>query len=259
MLWGFAMRATLLFLCLIAGLAHADPRGDELAQAADRQLHGHGDSESRLVMTLISPRGETATRELRVRSREQDGAERTLMIFDTPRDVAGTALLSESRPQGEDQQWLYLPAVKRVKQIGSRNRSGPFMASEFAFEDIATPYWQKYRHRYLRDEKCGTLDCHVLEREPLDENSGYSRQRVWLDRADKLVRRIEFHDRQGNLVKTYTATGFQRHQGRFWRPAEMLMVNARNGRQTRLSWSGFRFGIGLAESDFNQNALQRVK
>lgn len=254
------MRVAFLFLiCLLPGLALADARGDELAQAADRQLHGHGDSEARLVMTLVSPGGETARRELRVRSREQDGAERTLMVFDTPRDVAGTVLLTESRPQGEDQQWLYLPAVKRVKQIGSRNRSGPFMASEFAFEDIATPWWQKFRHRYLRDEKCGELDCHVLERLPLDENSGYGRQVVWLDRADKLVRRIDFYDRQDKLAKTYTATAFERFQGRFWRPAEMLMVNVQNGRQTRLSWSGFRFGLGLPESDFSQNALLRLK
>lgn len=255
------MRAALLLLCLfsLAGPLLADPRGDEIAQAADRQLHGHGDSDARLTMTLISARGETATRELRVRSREQGATERTLMVFETPRDVAGTALLTESGPAGEDQQWLYLPAVKRVKQIGARNRSGPFMASEFAFEDIATPWWQKYEHRYLRDEKCGELDCHVLERLPRDADSGYARQTVWLDRADKLVRRIEFFDRNGKPLKTYTATGFQRHQGRFWRPAEMLMVHAQSGRQTRLSWSGYRFGLGLPESDFNQNALQRVK
>lgn len=255
------MRAALFLLCLLpfSSQALADARGDELAQAADRQLHGHGDSEARLVMTLVSPRGETASRELRVRSREQEGGERTLMVFDTPRDVAGTALLTASQPQGEDQQWLYLPAVKRVKQIGSRNRSGPFMASEFAFEDIATPWWQKYRHRWLRDEKCGELDCHVLERQPLDADSGYGRQLVWLDRADKLVRRIDFYDRQDKLVKTYTATGFQHYQGRFWRPGEMLMVNVQNGRQTRLSWSGFRFGLGLPESDFSQNALLRVR
>lgn len=251
--------AFLLCLLSFSGLVLADPRGDEIAQAADRQLHGHGDSEARMVMTLVSPRGETATRELRVRSREQGGGERTLMVFDTPRDVAGTALLTESRPEGEDQQWLYLPAVKRVKQVGSRNRSGPFMASEFAFEDIATPWWQKYRHRWLRDEKCGELDCHVLERQPLDTNSGYGRQVLWLDRADRLVRRIDFFDRQDKLVKTYTASGFQRHQGRFWRPAEMLMVNHQSGRQTRLSWSGYRFGLGLPESDFSQNALLRAK
>jgi outer membrane lipoprotein-sorting protein len=253
------MRLALLLLLSLVSLAHADPRGQELAEVADRHLHGHGDSEARMVMTLISPRGETATRELRVRSREQGAAERTLMVFETPRDVAGTALLSESRPAGEDLQWLYLPAVKRVKQIGGRNRSGPFMASEFAFEDIATPWWQKYEHRYLRDEKRDGLDCHVLERTPRDTSSGYSRQLVWLDREHRLVRRIEFFDLQGRLLKTYVATGFQRHQDRFWRPAEMLMVNAQTGRQTRLTWSGYRFGLGLPESDFQQNALLRVK
>jgi outer membrane lipoprotein-sorting protein len=253
------MRLVFLLACLGVSLAQADPRGDDIATLADRQLHGHGDSEAHLVMTLVSPRGETATRVLRVRSREQGGAERTLMIFDTPRDVAGTALLSESAPQATDTQWLYLPAVKRVKQIGARNRSGPFMASEFAFEDIATPYPQKYEHRWLRDETRDGLDCHVLERRPRDPDSGYSRQVVWIDREQKLIRRIEFFDRRDALLKVYTAGGFQRQQGRFWRPAGMLMVNVQTGRQTRMDWSGFRFGIGLPENDFTQNALLRVK
>lgn len=253
------MRLVFLLCCLGMSVAQADPRGDDIAALADRQLHGHGDSEARLVMTLVSARGETVARELRVRSREQGGAERTLMIFDTPRDVAGTALLSESAPQATDTQWLYLPAVKRVKQIGARNRSGPFMASEFAFEDIATPYREKYEHRWLRDETRDGLECHVLERKPRDPDSGYSRQIVWLDREHKLIRRIEFFDRRDALLKVYTATGFQRHQGRFWRPAEMLMANVQTGRQTRMSWSGYRFGLGLPEGDFTQSALQRVK
>ncbi len=255
------MRCLLLLATLLSTAVWADAaleQGRAIAQAADARLHGHGDMEAKLTMVLVSPRGETASRALRVKSREMGGGERTLMIFDTPRDVAGTALLSQSQAQADDEQWLYLPALKRVKQIGARNKSGPFMASEFAFEDIATPYWQKYEHRYLRDEALDGLACQVLERRPLDANSGYSRQLVWIDRGQQLLRRIEFYDRAGRLLKTYTAHGFAQTQGQ-WRPAEMRMVNQLTGRQTRLLWADYRFGQGLAAEDFNQNALLRAK
>lgn len=258
------MRVPLAFLlCLsLASLAQAEsnPRGEELAQLADKRLHGYGDSQATLTMTLISPRGETAVRELRVRNREfgADG-DRTLMVFDTPRDLSGTALLTRSQPQGDDEQWLFLPAVKRVKQIGARNKSGPFMASEFAFEDVGTSYWQKSEHRYLRDETIDGLVCHVLERTPRDPYSGYSRQLVWLDRDQQLVRRIEFYDRKGSLLKTYSASGFQQYKGGNWRPADMLMINHQTGRQTRLSWRDYRFNQGLNADDFSQNALLRAK
>ncbi|MDX5298667.1 MAG: outer membrane lipoprotein-sorting protein [Gammaproteobacteria bacterium] len=256
------MRAFLcaLFLSLPA-LASADPvaQGESLARAADAQLRGYGDQQTALEMTLISPTGETATRALRVQSLETDDGERTLMVFDTPRDLTGTALLSHNRRQGDDEQWLYLPAVKRVKQIGARNKSGPFMGSEFAYEDIVTPFWEKFSYRFEGEEPCAELTCAVVERIPKDSYSGYTRQRLWLDTAHHRIQRIEYYDRKNSLLKTYTATGFEQHAGQHWRPAEMHMQNHQTGKQTRLRWSEFAFGRGLSAQDFTQNALMRAR
>ncbi|MFN3585934.1 MAG: outer membrane lipoprotein-sorting protein [Moraxellaceae bacterium] len=255
------MLLTLLLLLSAACLAQATPqeRGTALAQAADTRLHGYGDASVRLQMTLLNSKGDSATRELRVQSLEVAEGERTLMVFETPRDVAGTGLLSWNRRSGEDEQWLYLPAVKRVKQIGGANKSGPFMGSEFAFEDIVTPFWQKFSYRHLREETLDGLACDVIERTPLDARSGYRRQLVWIDREQQLIRRIDYYDRRDTLLKTYTASDFHAHGGRHWRPAEMQMVNHQTGKQTRLRWSDWRFGVGLAPDAFTQGALQRVK
>ncbi|MFZ5723480.1 MAG: outer membrane lipoprotein-sorting protein [Pseudomonadota bacterium] len=257
--------SAVLFLFFLSGsvtAGTADPvaRGEAIARAADAQLHGYGDSRATLEMVLVSPAGETASRVLTVSSREagSDG-DRTLMVFRTPRDLAGTALLSWNHPQGDDEQWLYLPAVQRVKQIGARNKSGPFMASEFAYEDIVTPFWQKYRYRWLRDETLDGLPCAVVERVPLDPNSGYVRQLVWIDSKDSLIRRIDFFDRRDAPLKTYVARGFVQHAGKHWRPAEMHMTNLQTKKQTTLKWRDQVFGIGLQDSDFTRNALQRVK
>lgn len=253
----------LLLLVTASFSSAADPsvaRGEALARAADQRLHGYGDSRATLEMTLTSAAGETATRVLRVASREAgEAGDQVLMVFVTPRDLEGTALLSWNHPRGDDEQWLYLPAIKRVKQIGARNKSGPFMASEFAYEDIATPFLQKYRYRWLRDDTLDGLPCAVVERIPLDPNSGYARQLVWIDNRDALVRRIDYFDRRNAPLKTYVAREFTLHDGKHWRPGEMQMTHLQTNRSTTLRWRDYRFGTGLTAGDFTQNALQRVK
>ena len=254
------MRTALFASALVlafSGLAFAN-QADTIAQEADKRLHGFGDSTATLKMTLVNPSGQTAERALRVQNLETGDGDRSLMIFDTPRDVAGTALLTHTQPGSDDLQWLFLPAISRVKQIAAGNKSGPFMGSEFAFEDIVTPYWQKYTYSFVREEKCEALTCFVIERKPKDANSGYTRQQVWIDKQDYLIRRVDYYDRKNTLLKTYTATGFQKVQGN-WRPALMLMVNAQNRKQTRLEWSEFKFKTGLKKDDFTENALKRAR
>ena len=238
-------------------------QAEDIAQAADKQVHGYGDSTATLQMTLISANNDTATRSIRVKSLDlgQEG-DRSLLIFDTPRDVSGTALLSHTQATGDDLQWLYLPSLTRVKQISGRNKSGPFMGSEFSFEDMIISYWQKYSYKLVKEEKCGannSLSCAVLEKTPLDKNSGYSKQLVWIDKQNYLQHKIEFYDRKNSLSKVYTATNFKKYKDSFWRPSQMLMVNQQTHRQTRLDWSDYQFKTGLSKEDFSENALKRQK
>lgn len=250
----------LLVLTLPGIAATAEDKGQDIAIQADQRLHGFGDSQVTLEMVLISASGETAKRNLRVQNIEDGrGGDKTLMVFDSPHDLAGTALLSFSHASGDDEQWLFLPALNRVKQVGARNKSGPFMGSEFAFEDIVTPYWQKYHYKFLREETCDALQCFVVERIPNDSNSGYSRQVMWVDREDYLIRRVDYYDHRNALLKTYKAMGFKKYANQYWRPAEMLMSNQQNGKQTKLAWNDYRFKTGLKSDDFTQNALLRVK
>lgn len=242
-----------------AALVAAEYSPEELAKASEAQIRGFGDLSASLTMTLIDSQGQQASRQLRVQNLEYPEGEKSLMVFDTPRDVRGSALLSYTHPVGDDEQWLFLPAIKRVKQIGARNKSGPFMASEFAFEDIVTPFWQKFTYAGISQNELNGLACHVLERSPNDKNSGYSKQRLWIDHEHLLVRQIEYFDRRGELLKVYTADGFTQHNQQHWRPASMHMRNVQNGRQTKLEWRDYRFAQGLSDRDFSQNALLRAR
>lgn len=254
------MRSALALACFLSLSVPASAMtAEEAAIQADQRIRGYKDASMRLTMRLTSPSGETAERQLRVQSLEYAEGDKTLMVFDTPRDLRGSALLSYAHPSGDDEQWLYLPVVKRVKQIGARNKSGPFMASEFAFEDIVTPFWQKFTYDKLEEVELDGLPCYRLERLPKDRDSGYSRQVMWIDRQDQLVRKIDYYDRKNSLLKTYQASEFFLHEGKHWRPAKMLMVNHQTRKQTLLHWQDFQFGKGLEERDFSQNALLRAK
>jgi len=252
-----------LLLSPTLSLAQApEQKGLEIAREADRRGEGFGDLEATMRMVLISKRGETSERELRVKTLEGSGegeGDKGLTIFDTPADVRGTALLTWSYKTKDDDQWLYLPALRRVKTIASKNQSGSFMGSEFAYEDMKSQEVEKYTYKFVREEACGALTCFVSERYPTDENSGYTRQVVWMDNAEYRVQKVEYYDRKQSLLKTLTMEGYAQYKDKFWRPAKMTMVNHQTGKSTELYWSEYKFGTGLKASDFNQNSLMRAR
>jgi outer membrane lipoprotein-sorting protein len=254
---------TLLLLLLPCGLAMAatpEEQGLAIATEADRRDEGFGDYTADVKMILRNKQGQESTREIRSRTLEvEDDGDKTMIIFDAPGDVKGTALLSFTHKAGPDDQWLYLPALKRVKRIASDNKSGPFMGSEFAYEDIASQEVEKYTYRYLRDEVYDGMDVFVIERYPVDEKSGYTRQVVWLDKEHYKERKVEFYDRKDTLLKTLVLTDFNQYLDQYWRAHDMYMENHQTGKSTRLLQTNFHFRTGLTDRDFDQNSLKRAR
>jgi len=235
-------------------------RGREIAEEADARDRGWGDGSARLEMILRDEDGDERRRELRFRTLEGiDTGDKTLMIFDYPADLRGTALLTHASLTGGDDQWIYLPALKRVKRIASGSQSGSFMGSEFAYEDIGSQELDKYDYRYLDAETLDSIECYVVERYPVDERSGYDRHVLWYDKEEYRVRRIEYYGRDDSLLKTLDVRGYELYADRFQRPAEMTMLNHRSGRTTILRWDDWEFGTGLTDRDFDSRSLDRAR
>ncbi len=244
----------------IAPLDTTEQRGLAIAIEADRRDSGYGDLTASLVMILKNRHGEESIREMRNRSLEVEGdGDKSMVIFDKPRDVNGTAFLSYTHKSGPDDQWLYLPALKRVKRIASNNKSGPFMGSEFAYEDIASQEVEKYTYKYLRDEVYEGQNSFVVMRYPVDKRSGYTRQLVWFDQAEYRVQKIDYFDRKEALLKTLTFQDYKQYLNKYWRADEMHMVNNQTGKSTRLIWSDYKFSNGLTARDFDKSSLKRVR
>lgn len=239
-----------------------DQKGFEIAARSDRSDRGFGDSRVDLKMILRNAAGAESTRTLEIRTLEipdEDTGDKGLIIFSSPADIEGTALLSHVKILDPDDQWLYLPALKRTKRISSVNKSGPFVGSEFSFEDITGQELNKYSYEYLREEPCGELVCDVIQMLPKYEYSGYTRQIGWVDQKVYQARKLEFYDRKGDLLKTLSFEDYRLYQERFWRPHKMLMVNHQTGKSTDLIYSEYTFGVGLNENDFVKGVLKRIR
>lgn len=264
---GRTLSAGWLSLALIsiftsAALAQPDPaqRGLEIAREAKKRDTGYQDFVTDVTMVLRNREGQESSRKLSVKTIEtgKEG-ERALVVFESPADIEGTALLTYSYKSEPDDQWLYLPAVKRVKRIASGNKTGSFVGSEFSYEDISPQQVEKYTYKYLRDETYENQPCFVVERYPTDSKSGYKSQVFWIDQAEYRPLKAEFIDRKDTHLKTLTFSGYKKYLDRFWRPDEMRMENLQSGKSTRLTFQNYKFRSGLTERDFDKDILNRLR
>lgn len=259
---GAVLFAALLVSPVSQAALESQTKGRNIAIEVDRRDQGFGDTRARLEMVLKDRSGRTSVRDLRMLTLEvvdsKDG-DKTLVQFNKPRDIAGTTLLSFSHFQGNDDQWLFLPALRRVKRISSNNKSGPFVGSEFAYEDLLSQEHQRYTHKWLRDEPCGALKCFVVERRPTDSNSGYTRQIVWIDQKHYRPNKIDYYDRRNALLKSLRYNDYRRFNGKYWRAQEMIMQNRQSGKSTVLRFSQYEFTVGLKENYFHPSRLRTMR
>lgn len=239
--------------------AQAEDKGLTIAKEQKARDTGWVDSQSEMKMILRAPNGKESSRIIKIKSLEvlTDG-DKSLMVFDEPKDVQGTAFLSFSHVNTADDQWIYLPALKRVKRIASKKKSGSFMGSEFSYEDLASFEIDKYTFKYLRDEEFNGKKCWVVESFPKDSYSGYSRLVSWIDQQEYLMQKADFYDKKQTLLKTLTIKNYIQIDNKHWRPTLSSMKNHQTGKSTDLVWENIRLKTGLTDEDFSQNNLKRT-
>ena len=255
----------LLFGITFAGSIGAntpEEQGFEIAARSDRTDLGFGSSKVELQMVLRNAAGQESTRSLEIATLEKPDEEvgdKSLVLFDTPRDIEGTALLSHAKILDPDDQWLYLPALKRVKRIASSNKSGPFVGSEFAFEDFTSLELNKYQYKYIGTEDIAGTTHDVVERLPRYENSGYSKQIAWVDQDVYQIRKVEFYDRRGDLLKVLELNDYRQYDNGVWRAHTLSMKNVQTNKETDLVYQDYAFNIDLSGKDFVKGRLSRLR
>jgi len=240
-------------------------RGTEIARAAEQSHSGFGSISAEGLMTLRDPNGHENERRFDSHVLDDpEGYNRSLIEFVTPAEVKGVKLLTHGVADGQDNQWIFLKSLGRVKRISGASSSNSFLGSEFSYEDLSSPKVEKFSFRWINDEACpnssdvpSLLVCDVIERTPLDEYSGYSKSVVWIDRTLLLTHQIDFYDKQGRHIKTLDVHRHEKVDEVLWRVRDATMTNLLTQRSTQMNWSGFDLSQNYSLRDFDPRRLGR--
>ena len=230
----------------------------DVAKQNDKVMSDFQDSKSKMTMTLINANGQTKIRKLQSRTLELQGGDKSLMEFLSPADVKGTKFLNYEHAKKDDDQWLYLPALKRVKRISSKNKSGAFMGSEFSYEDVSSFNIDKYDYENS-DAKEDTLngkDVYIVERFPNYKYSGYTKQVSYIDKTSFLTLQVDYYDRKKSLLKSAYFTEYKLIDG-VYRNGTITMKNFSNSKESILKWDEETIKNGLSKKDFHKRVLKR--
>jgi outer membrane lipoprotein-sorting protein len=246
-------------LLFVVYFVHAQ-NGREIAEKAHATQRGFVDETVETTMYLVNANKDTVERHIKNLTFERPNSEDySLIQFLNPPDVRGTGLLTYQNPAGDDQQWLYLPALKSVKRISSSNKSGAFMGSEFAYEDISGNTLDRFEYKFVGEEMYDGRDCYIVDRFPTYENSGYIKIKTWYDKESYLMLRNEFTDRKNSLLKVLTFHDWQKFKTGTWRASKMVMENLQTRKTSILLFKNRQHKTGLKESLFTTRNLERMQ
>ncbi|ADG93870.1 conserved hypothetical protein [Arcobacter nitrofigilis DSM 7299] len=232
----------------------------EIAINVKKNSDGYGSSKSVLEMILLDQAKNKSKRIMESISFENKNhyginGDKSLMEFKTPLDVKGTKFLTHEKINKNNNQWLYLPVLKRIKRITSKNKSGSFMGSEFSYEDISSREPSKYTYSTsTEDTKIGNIDVYKYERYPKDKNSGYSKQILFVDKTKFVILKVEFFDKKNELLKTAKYT--YRKIKNIYRVAKIQMNNHQNLKSTTLTYVKDDIKLNLDEKLFSKRYLK---
>ncbi len=232
-----------------------EEEGLRLAKQIDKANEGFVGEYSEMEMVLINAHGDRTERKMTTETVEvSDDGDKSISVFQWPADVKGTRMLTWSHKTGDDDQWLYLPALKRVKRISSRNKSGSFMGSEFSYEDLGSQEVEEFTYKYIDDQELNGRDCWRIERDPVSSKSGYSKELVWFDKEYNNPLKIEYYDRKGELLKVGTFNNYKKYD-QWWRADEILMENVQTQKKSVITWSVRELGRTYGEDHFSSDYL----
>ena len=184
---------------------------------------------------------------------------KSLIRFTKPADVKGTALLIwEYRKRGKDNdQWFYLPALKKTKRIISNQKNQSFMGSDFTYQDMEGRDIDDDTYTILGEEELFGETCFKVEAKPVEKGT-YSRRIIWVEKERSILRKVEFFDRKDILLKVMTIPEV-RKDGDYWTILKMVMENVQKSHRTILEVSNVQYDIGIKDSFFTERFLKRER
>ena len=238
------------------------------AQSADeimKKFTDHYDVADETVnaaMIMVNKQGAEHERSLTILSKKYPHDLTHMLIrFTSPQNINGTGILIYENPDRGDDQWLFLPALKKVKKISSSERSHRFMGSEFAYEDLRGEERRDFSYNLLHTEQLDGHDCFVIEAMPKSERksseTGYSKRIQWIRKDIFFRTKTEYYDKSGKLLKTEADEDIMDVGKGKYRMKKVTMLNNQTGEKTILISNSVKIGTGIPDSKFTLRYLEQ--
>ena len=229
--------------------------GDEAMQAVYTRDSGNNMSAN-LVMTLTNSRGSTRERSIQQYRKTDVDGEKKIMFFLAPSDVKDTSFLSYSYADGRsDDQWIYLPALTRVKRVASDKKNESFMGSDFTYDDMGTRHPSSDTHTVIRTEILDGRNCLVIESIPKEAKPTYAKTLAWVVENEWIGLKKEFYLPNGSVGKKLEITSYEKTDG-VWVITDMTMTNVDKGSSTRIQMLDVSFNNDLKDSVFTERQMK---
>lgn len=240
----------------LGALAAADPSAaDIVARATENNAFGFANAVATVTLTLSRSDGQRRTRQLEIRSRTAAEGLRTRVRFLAPAEVAGTGFLVVEKKGGDDEQYLYLPALGKTKRITGRQRDDKFMGTDLTYADIQAKDLRSATYARLPDGELGGEPVYVVEAKPADaQTSPYSKTVSWVHQSAGVTLKMEFYDRAGKLQKLLSVKRLEKQAGH-WVAMQSQIQDLQGGSSTAMQVDRVQFNATLTDADFTQQAL----
>lgn len=215
------------------------------------------DQTSDLAMTLINKSGSERVRKIKQFKKDFGEVEKSIMFFTTPADVRNTSFMNRTFDSGKsDDQWIYLPALKKVKRISSDSKSDYFMGSDFTYDDLGDRKLDDDTHKLLKEEIIDGVNYYVVESVPKDEDYMYSKTITWIRKDIFIGLKKEFYDEDGDLLKILKIEKFEDISG-ILVITHSEMENVQKNHKTTMKLNDVKINTNIPASKFSERMMMR--
>ncbi len=251
----------MLFLAVASVAGSEELNGRQIMEKSEAQNKGK-DEYNKTSMKLINKRGQERDRKIEYyKKTDENDNDRVFMRFIEPADVKGVGLLTIEHTDRDDDQWLYLPALRKVRRISSSDQGDNFMGTDYTYEDIRAEKLDEHQYNLTGSEVIDGHDCHVIVALPSTEKqkneSGYSRREIWMRKDVLLMVQIKYYDKKGELLKVEVRRDIVEAAPNLYRPNIMEMQNLKTGHSTRITFDEREINKGISDQIFTERELKR--
>jgi hypothetical protein len=259
------------FLFFVSGLVlaaslYAQDAGAQSALSIVRSSRDRINADTvstRARMVITAKNGSTTERVIDQYSKplktadDAQGKSRTVIVFQQPASVRGTRFLTMENTSGDDDQWIFLPSLGKVRRIASSEGGSSFMGTDMSYADLsaASRDVDEDTHTLLREEQYEGAACYVIQSLPKDASYQYAKMLLWIDQATLVNYKIEAYDRRGTLIKTLVSSGFHDVQG-FLTPQQLMVTTIAAGTSTTVFTDIIKYNDAIPETVFTTRFLE---